>query len=82
MTLNEVTKLHLYLLYCVIASLVCYIGCLIFLNDYLHVASLTITDFCLIFVIFTASFGPIFIWKYFHYNIESSVKYVGRLKCR
>lgn len=33
MTITEISKLHFYLIYCVIGSLACYIGCLIFLND-------------------------------------------------
>lgn len=42
MTFTEITKLHLYLIICVLGSVLCYLLCLVFLGDYLHVSDLTL----------------------------------------
>jgi hypothetical protein len=40
MTATEINKLHYYLIYCITGSLICYIICLVFLSEELHVATL------------------------------------------
>ena len=64
MTLSEVNKLHLYLLIFVVASLVTYIFCLVFLNDYIHLSNLKFDQIIYILIIYAASWGPLFISKY------------------
>jgi len=66
MTFTEINKLHYYLIFCVAGSILCYVLCLIFLNDYLHIAELTFEEILLIFAIFGASWGPLFIWRYIY----------------
>ena len=64
MTFSEVTKLHLFLLVFVGASLVCYVACLVFLREYIHLSQLTFVQGMLIVAIFAASWGPLFLWRY------------------
>ena len=60
--------MHVYLIICVLGSLITYIICLFFLNDYLHIASLTLEQFLFILIVFGASWAPLLFWKYFFYN--------------
>jgi hypothetical protein len=63
MTATEITKLHYYLIYCIAGSLICYIICLVFLSDELHMATLAFEDAIFIILIFAASWTPLFLWK-------------------
>lgn len=77
MTLTEIKNLHCYLIGCIAGSLLCYILCLVFLNDYLHIASLAFQDFIFILIIFAASWSPLFLWKYFPSYLGSCARGSG-----
>jgi hypothetical protein len=63
MTATEINKLHYYLIYCIAGSLICYVICLVFLSEELHVATLSFEDAVFIILIFATSWTPLFLWK-------------------
>lgn len=69
MTFAEINRLHVYLLFCVGASLATYLFCLFFLNDYLHISNLSFKQILYILTIFVISWLPFLLWKYISYNI-------------
>jgi uncharacterized membrane protein YdjX (TVP38/TMEM64 family) len=64
MTFSEINRFHYYLIGCVIGSLVTYVVCLIFLNDYLHLATLSMEEVMFILIVFAISWTPLLLWKY------------------
>ena len=63
MTLSEIHRIHILTLACTGGSLLCYALCIGFLQNVIHVSSLTLADFFFIFCITLTSWGPTFIWK-------------------
>jgi len=70
MTFSE-SRMHVYHIICVLGSLITYVICLFFLNDYLHIASLTLEQFVFILIIFGASWAPLLFWKYISVDLAS-----------
>lgn len=64
MTFSEINRLHLLTIVCVVASLGCYLFCVIFFNDYLHVSDLSFNNLLFIVAITGMSWGPLLFWKY------------------
>lgn len=63
MSLSELHHLHLVSLVCVLASLVVYVLCIVFLRTVIDVTVLTFKDIGIILGIVGISWGPIFLQK-------------------
>jgi hypothetical protein len=63
MTFSEIYHLHILMIVCVVGSLLCYAACLIFLNDFVQLASLSLENFIYILLITGISWIPLVLWK-------------------